>query len=245
MQTSSRRRSRYPALVLRWNGPSHCTGKPSAGLFITPHGKIGAGSPSEAWQPSAFLRKPLLPGCRPQSHVSMMEWCADVSMSSSSFFSLSLGSSFFWVPKQSVQSSALQKQQNISQTRCSVLRVSGFGGVTLYLCEPILLGWRLSLHLSPFHSTSHSVLAERKRAAGVRTNFTIWSDKELICTPESLFWQQKGWKYRYDNTMAPKPGPSLFLCVCLLVSGASVSLEKMTRAFPRTKTPAFIEKYNR
>lgn len=49
----------------------------------------------------------LSPGCRPQSQVSMMEWCTDVDVSSSSFLSLSLGSSFFWAPKQSVQSSEI------------------------------------------------------------------------------------------------------------------------------------------
>lgn len=41
----------------------------------------------------------------------MMEWCTDVVVSSSSFLSLSLGSSFFWIPKQSVQSSKIKPQQ--------------------------------------------------------------------------------------------------------------------------------------
>lgn len=50
----------------------------------------------------------LSPGCRPQSQVSMMEWCTDVEASSSSFLSLSLGSSFFCAPKQSVQSSEIR-----------------------------------------------------------------------------------------------------------------------------------------
>lgn len=54
------------------------------------------------------LQGRLSPGCRPQSQVSMMEWCTDVDASSSSFLSLSLGSSFFWAPKQSVQSSEIR-----------------------------------------------------------------------------------------------------------------------------------------
>lgn len=46
------------------------------------------------------------PGCLPQSQVSMMEWWTDdENGSSSSFFSLSLDSSFFWVPGQSAESS--------------------------------------------------------------------------------------------------------------------------------------------
>lgn len=72
-----------------------------------------AGGVKAGWRGAAAPHSPrrLSPGCRPQSQVSMMEWCTDVDASSSSFLSLSLGSSFFWAPKQSVQSSELRKRR--------------------------------------------------------------------------------------------------------------------------------------
>ena len=56
------------------------------------------------------------PGCLPQSQVSMIEWWTEVKdTSSSSFFSLSLHSSFFWAPAQSAESSENRREKHGKQ----------------------------------------------------------------------------------------------------------------------------------
>lgn len=124
----------------------------------------------------------------------MMEWCTDVNRSSSSFFSLSLVSSFFWDPKQSVQSSVETTQEAVTCDPRAPLRVLRFSGcTTLPVCADSSLLKVISSSITISFHISLSPSGENARCQS-KWKFTLSSNKELNCKSESILTGEQGMK---------------------------------------------------